>query len=60
LSKVEGCGGLGGVRLIWGDKEVTMQYLVLKSGDGGACKVLGWLIGDVMVMQGRCMRCLVA
>ncbi|GKB97770.1 hypothetical protein Tco_0983907 [Tanacetum coccineum] len=56
LNKVEGCGGLGGVRLIWGDKEVTMQYLVLKGGDRGACK----LLGDVMVMQGRCLRCLIA
>ncbi|GJX53587.1 hypothetical protein Tco_0281956 [Tanacetum coccineum] len=23
-----------------------------RGGDGGACKVLGWLLGDVMVMQG--------
>ncbi|GJV01891.1 hypothetical protein Tco_1335460 [Tanacetum coccineum] len=46
---MEGCGGLGGVWLIWGNKEVTMQYLVLKGGDRGACK----LLGDVMVMQGR-------
>ncbi|GJR38839.1 hypothetical protein Tco_1214523 [Tanacetum coccineum] len=49
LSKVEERWGLGGVwALIWGDKEVTMQYLVLKGGDRGACK----LLGDVMVMQG--------
>nr|GEV90348.1 opie1 putative pol protein [Tanacetum cinerariifolium] len=27
-----------------------------KGGDGGACKVLGWLLGDVMVMQRRCLR----
>ncbi|GJZ30156.1 ribonuclease H-like domain-containing protein [Tanacetum coccineum] len=30
LGKVEGCGGLGGSRLTWGDKEVTIQYLELK------------------------------
>ncbi|GKF33395.1 hypothetical protein Tco_0106595, partial [Tanacetum coccineum] len=44
LSKVEGCGGLGGSRLTWGDKEVTMQYLELKGGDRGACKLLGDVI----------------
>ncbi|GKD29967.1 hypothetical protein Tco_1240745 [Tanacetum coccineum] len=36
-------------------KEVTrrcLEDLELKGGDGGACKVLGWLLGDVMVMQG--------
>ncbi|GJU50394.1 LTR copia-type gag-polypeptide [Tanacetum coccineum] len=52
LSKVEGCGGLGGVRLVWGDKDVTMQYLELKGGDGAnprnnhfeaANRVLGYL-----------------
>ncbi|GJX44649.1 hypothetical protein Tco_0261325 [Tanacetum coccineum] len=37
-----------------------LEALELKGGDGGACKVLGWLLGDVMVMQGRCLRCLVA
>ncbi|GKG16621.1 hypothetical protein Tco_0361578, partial [Tanacetum coccineum] len=47
LSKVEGCGGLRGVRLVWGDKEVTMQYLVLKGGDRGAYK----LLGDVVMMS---------
>ncbi|GKE51411.1 putative reverse transcriptase domain-containing protein [Tanacetum coccineum] len=30
-----------------------LEALELKGGDGGACKVLGWLLGDVMVMQGR-------
>ncbi|GJY19919.1 hypothetical protein Tco_0392485 [Tanacetum coccineum] len=49
LSMVKGYGGLGGVQLIWGDKEVTMQYLVLKGSDRGACKPLG----DVMVMLER-------
>ncbi|GJU74816.1 hypothetical protein Tco_1266221 [Tanacetum coccineum] len=44
LSKVEGCGGLGGSRLTWGDKEVTMQYLELKGGDRGSCKLLGDVI----------------
>ncbi|GJR69646.1 hypothetical protein Tco_0015711 [Tanacetum coccineum] len=37
-------------------KEVTrrcLEALELKGGDGGACKVLGWLLGDVMVVQGR-------
>ncbi|GKC77282.1 hypothetical protein Tco_1128056 [Tanacetum coccineum] len=37
-------------------KEVTkrcLESLELKGGDGGACKVLGWLLRDVMVMQGR-------
>ncbi|GKB97738.1 hypothetical protein Tco_0983875 [Tanacetum coccineum] len=46
---------------VFGYKEVTrrcLEALELKGGDGGACKVLGWLIGDVMVMQGRCLRCL--
>ncbi|GJR50226.1 hypothetical protein Tco_1400747, partial [Tanacetum coccineum] len=33
-----------------GDKEVIFQ-LGGQGGDGGACKVLGWLLGDVMVMQ---------
>ncbi|GKD60282.1 hypothetical protein Tco_1297791, partial [Tanacetum coccineum] len=41
LSKVEGCGGLRGSQLSWGDKEVTMQYLELKGGDIGASKLLG-------------------
>ncbi|GJY26453.1 hypothetical protein Tco_0401179 [Tanacetum coccineum] len=44
-----------------GYKDVTRRYLEaleLKGGDGGTCKVLGWLLGDVMVMQGRCLRCL--
>ncbi|GJX55039.1 hypothetical protein Tco_0284936 [Tanacetum coccineum] len=44
LSKVEGYGGLGGSRLTWGDKEVTMKYLELKGGDRGACKMLGYVI----------------
>ncbi|GJU78448.1 hypothetical protein Tco_1275518, partial [Tanacetum coccineum] len=34
-----------------GDKEVTMQYLVLKGGDRGAYK----LLGDVMVMLESCL-----
>ncbi|GJW79458.1 hypothetical protein Tco_0143433 [Tanacetum coccineum] len=41
------CGrlwGLGGSRLTWGDKEVTMQYLEPKGGDRGACKLLGDVI----------------
>ncbi|GKB27791.1 hypothetical protein Tco_0867192, partial [Tanacetum coccineum] len=33
-----------------------LEALEIKGGDGGACK----LLGDVMVMQGRCLRCLVA
>ncbi|GJV19389.1 hypothetical protein Tco_1368409 [Tanacetum coccineum] len=37
-----------------------LEALELKGGDGGACKVLVWLLGDVMEMQGRCLRCLVA
>ncbi|GKD37284.1 hypothetical protein Tco_1257491 [Tanacetum coccineum] len=37
-----------------------LEALELKGGDGGACKLLGWLLGDVMVMQRRCLRCLVA
>ncbi|GKC12464.1 hypothetical protein Tco_1009246 [Tanacetum coccineum] len=40
----------------FGYKEVTgrcLEALELKGGDGGACKVLGWLLGDVMVMQER-------
>ncbi|GJZ02938.1 hypothetical protein Tco_0520899, partial [Tanacetum coccineum] len=41
LIKVEGCGSLRWSRLTWGDKEVTMQYLELKGGDRGACKLLG-------------------
>ncbi|GKC72369.1 hypothetical protein Tco_1118252, partial [Tanacetum coccineum] len=49
LSKVEGCGGLGGSQLTTSDKEVTKQDLVLKGGDRGACK----LLGDVMVMLKR-------
>ncbi|GJS85873.1 putative ribonuclease H-like domain-containing protein [Tanacetum coccineum] len=43
---------------VFGYKEVTrrcLEALELKGGDGGACKVLGWLLGDVMVMQGRCL-----
>ncbi|GJY76364.1 hypothetical protein Tco_0481480 [Tanacetum coccineum] len=45
---------------VFGYKEVTMrclEALELKGGDGGACKMLGWLLGDVMVMQGMCLRC---
>ncbi|GKB44871.1 hypothetical protein Tco_0889813 [Tanacetum coccineum] len=49
LSKVKGCGGLGGSQLTTSDKEVTKQDLVLKGGDRGACK----LLGDVMVMLER-------
>nr|GEW18978.1 reverse transcriptase domain-containing protein [Tanacetum cinerariifolium] len=30
-----------------------LEALVAKGGDGGACKVLRWLLGDVMVMKGR-------
>ncbi|GJX11200.1 hypothetical protein Tco_0201059 [Tanacetum coccineum] len=40
-------------------KEVTRRYLEaleLKGGDGGDCKVLGWLLGDVMVMQGEVLE----
>ncbi|GJX75367.1 hypothetical protein Tco_0313962 [Tanacetum coccineum] len=33
-----------------------LEALVAKGGDEGACKVLGWLLSDVMVMQGRCLR----
>ncbi|GJV47505.1 hypothetical protein Tco_1437717 [Tanacetum coccineum] len=44
LSKVDGCGGLGGSRLTWSDKEVTMQYLELKGSDRGTCKLLGDVI----------------
>nr|GEZ29203.1 hypothetical protein [Tanacetum cinerariifolium] len=29
----------------------SLEALELKGGDGGTCKVLGWLLGDVMVMQ---------
>ncbi|GKE51265.1 hypothetical protein Tco_1486421, partial [Tanacetum coccineum] len=54
LSKVEGCGGLGGSRLTTSDKEVTKQDLVLKGGDRGACK----LLGDVMVMLERKLKVL--
>ncbi|GJY21925.1 hypothetical protein Tco_0394491 [Tanacetum coccineum] len=46
--------------VLW-ENGATMRYLEaleLKGGDEGACKVLGWLLGDVMVMQGRCLRCL--
>ncbi|GJX87619.1 hypothetical protein Tco_0339633 [Tanacetum coccineum] len=35
------------VRLVWGDKEVTMKYLELKGDDRGACKLLGDMIGNV-------------
>ncbi|GJV83018.1 hypothetical protein Tco_1522916 [Tanacetum coccineum] len=35
-----------------------LEALELKGGDGGAYKVLGWMLGDVMVMQGRSLRCL--
>ncbi|GKB14458.1 hypothetical protein Tco_0848381, partial [Tanacetum coccineum] len=41
-----------------GYKDVTrrcLEDLELKGGDGGACNVLGWLLGDVMMMQGRCL-----
>ncbi|GJS29845.1 hypothetical protein Tco_0490465 [Tanacetum coccineum] len=44
LSKVEGCGGLRGSRLTWGDKVVTMKYLELQGGDRDACKLLGHVI----------------
>ncbi|GJV87752.1 hypothetical protein Tco_1531690, partial [Tanacetum coccineum] len=37
-----------------GDKEVTMQYLELKRGDRGACK----LLGDVIEVLGCLLRCL--
>ncbi|GJX76333.1 ribonuclease H-like domain-containing protein [Tanacetum coccineum] len=50
LSKVEGCGGLRGSQLSWGDKEVTMQYLELKGGDIGASK----LLGDIRVRSWWC------
>ncbi|GJZ43755.1 hypothetical protein Tco_0591010 [Tanacetum coccineum] len=56
LSKVEGFGGLGGSRLTWGDKEVTMQYLELKGGDRGVCKMLG----DVLEVLGCLLEVLVA
>ncbi|GKB36069.1 hypothetical protein Tco_0881011 [Tanacetum coccineum] len=32
------------VRLVWGDIEVTMQYLELKGGDRGVCKLLGDMV----------------
>ncbi|GJY61861.1 hypothetical protein Tco_0462518 [Tanacetum coccineum] len=36
--------GVGGSRLTWSDKEVTMQYLELKGGDRGDFKLLGDVI----------------
>ncbi|GJT23877.1 hypothetical protein Tco_0893814 [Tanacetum coccineum] len=48
MISVEGVGGVSGTRR-------CLEALELKGGDGGACKVLGWLLGDVMVMQGRCL-----
>ncbi|GKB31287.1 hypothetical protein Tco_0870688 [Tanacetum coccineum] len=41
----EACGGCGKQR---GDKEVFV-YLVAKGGYGCSCKVLGWLLGDMVV-----------
>ncbi|GJV60745.1 hypothetical protein Tco_1466845 [Tanacetum coccineum] len=43
---VEVVGGVLGKRRCLEDLELT-------GGDGCAYKVLGWLLGDVMVMQGR-------
>ncbi|GJW77010.1 hypothetical protein Tco_0138692 [Tanacetum coccineum] len=40
---MQGVGVLGG-SATKGDKEVTMQYLELKGGDRGACKLLGDVI----------------
>ncbi|GJY85687.1 hypothetical protein Tco_0499713 [Tanacetum coccineum] len=37
-------GGPLALQLSSGDKEVTMQYLELKGGDRGACKLLGDVI----------------
>ncbi|GJU39610.1 putative reverse transcriptase domain-containing protein [Tanacetum coccineum] len=37
-------GSVGRVRMDKGDKEVTKQDLVAKGGDGGSCKVVGWLL----------------
>ncbi|GKB43826.1 hypothetical protein Tco_0888768 [Tanacetum coccineum] len=43
-----------GVRHNKGDKEVTRQNLVAKGGDGGACKVLGWLLEVLRKLARRC------
>ncbi|GJT15310.1 hypothetical protein Tco_0874016 [Tanacetum coccineum] len=40
--------GVEVVRFTKGDKEVIFQ-LGGQGGDGGACKVLGWLLGDMVV-----------
>ncbi|GJT55945.1 retrovirus-related pol polyprotein from transposon TNT 1-94 [Tanacetum coccineum] len=43
----------------FGYEKVTrrcLEALELKGGDGGAFKELGWLLGDVMVMQEMCLR----
>nr|GEV22365.1 hypothetical protein [Tanacetum cinerariifolium] len=58
LSKELGSVALNGGRLwrVFGCIGVTkgsLEALELKGGDGGTCKVLGWLLGDVMVMQER-------
>ncbi|GJT54604.1 zf-CCHC domain-containing protein [Tanacetum coccineum] len=39
----------------WGDKEV-LEDLVSKCGDGGACKVVGWLLDDMVVRSWRSME----
>ncbi|GJV47420.1 hypothetical protein Tco_1437632 [Tanacetum coccineum] len=38
--------------LLWGDKEV-LEDLLSKCGDGGACKVVGWLLDDMVVRSWR-------
>ncbi|GKF30931.1 hypothetical protein Tco_0100729, partial [Tanacetum coccineum] len=39
---------LSGNEFLRGNKEVFV-YLVDKCGDGGACKVVGWLLDDMVV-----------
>ncbi|GKC70030.1 putative ribonuclease H-like domain-containing protein [Tanacetum coccineum] len=53
------CGVWRGFGCHRGDKEVFV-YLVGKCGDGGACKVVGWLLDDMVVRSWWCLRCLVA
>nr|GEY19859.1 hypothetical protein [Tanacetum cinerariifolium] len=51
LKELMEIGMVEGVGRVSGTKVVTKRYLEaleLKGGDGGACKVLGWLLGDVM------------
>nr|GEV21557.1 hypothetical protein [Tanacetum cinerariifolium] len=42
---VEGVGRVSGTKVV---TKGCPKALELKGGDGGACKVLGWLVGDVM------------